>query len=367
MIQVMNINKEILRNFRSSVNGNYNFVNFTYSAIEDKNKWNIICSSMDWITIGVSYLTKPKEFDDNANIKSMQFYSIISAIDLVVEAIKQIARVIMPKSKLPYDQDSSIFKKQINDDLFFKEIRAMFGAHPVNLRQNNDKERWYASWSYESYDTENAFELLLYSNEKNKDFQRIKISINDLEKYLIQRYEYLKTIEKKIIEQYNEFITNLKNIPIIIKKTPIENILELKKESKRRLNNDYYSGVIESMNKLFSTTLKDNYILIKKEKIYKKDLENLIYEIISKLQKMEFEGDLNYSYLIDIKNTADSHINYCINKLIIYIFDNNDDPLLDLYLKSLDQFSKQKYNFVKSSNKNEIYLKLQLLNYENIK
>ena len=361
-----NLNKEIFNNFKETVNGNFNFVCFKYSVIDNKNKWSIISSCMDWISIGINYLSSSIKFDQNADVKSMKFYSIISAIDLIVESICQLNRVILPNITKPFEKFDGIFSNNIfnkKDDLYFKDIRAMFGAHPVNLKQNAN-EKWFASWSTESFEDNNSFELFIYSNEINKQMQIIKIPLKDLELYLNQRYEYLEVISEEIIKQYEVFKKELIQEKINIKTTPINTILELKKETKKRLDTDCYSYKLNELYMIFSATIEDNIELHEEEKKYKIDLINLIEEIKNKLQNMSFDEDLKFSYLIETYNTKDPNVNYCINHLMSYIFNDKNDHLLNYYFKTLDNFSNNKYEFTNTTKKNIIYLKLLLMFYK---
>ena len=84
---------------------------------------------------------------------SIEMYSFISCIDLIVEAIEQLHRVIFDTRKAVFQDDSDIFLgndfKQ-NDRRYFKTIRSCFDAHPVNLDDPMDehsKTKYYASWS----------------------------------------------------------------------------------------------------------------------------------------------------------------------------------------------------------------------------
>ena len=84
-------------------------------------------------------------FLDNNLIDCMNFYKYVSAIDVVCEGIYQLHRIFMGKESLPFTDDKSIFNNNIlntqNDDEFFKELRACFGAHPVNLKNRKKKTK----------------------------------------------------------------------------------------------------------------------------------------------------------------------------------------------------------------------------------
>lgn len=82
----------LINEFRGVVNEN-NFTYFRYSNYRDKNQWNCICSAMDWITVAVEHLADyPRK--RTGNLGSIEMYSYISSVDIIVEAVQQLHRVI---------------------------------------------------------------------------------------------------------------------------------------------------------------------------------------------------------------------------------------------------------------------------------
>lgn len=197
----MNVNDNLIVKFRDTVNSNSDFVLHSYQSRDGKNHWNIICSCMDWISVSIRFLSKNISLDEDIDVRVMQFFSIISAVDIVYEAINQLHRVIFINNTIPYHQNIEIFQNNklgLDDNSYFKELRAMFGAHPVNLKHRNN-EKWYASWPYDHYKSEDStFELRLYSNKVGVDDITFGVNINDIEKFLKQRYEYLGLPEEQL-------------------------------------------------------------------------------------------------------------------------------------------------------------------------
>lgn len=124
----------LINEFREVVNKN-NFTYFRYSNNRNKNQWNCICSAMDWITVAVEHLADyPKK--RAGNLGSIEMYSYISSVDIIVEAVQQLHRVILSTAEQLFSKDTDCFpqnKFNKNDLDYFKTIRSCFGAHPVNL------------------------------------------------------------------------------------------------------------------------------------------------------------------------------------------------------------------------------------------
>ncbi|MGL5354568.1 MAG: hypothetical protein ACRDA5_14840, partial [Clostridium sp.] len=152
----MDLDQNVISKFRRKVN-NSNYVYNIYNNIDDKNKWNCICSAMDWIDIAVNFINSDWNNSKEINIKCMNLFTYISSINLLLESVDQLHRVFFNTSGTPFNGSKNIYKYKINDqddNKYFKTIRACFGAHPVNLVEpsvpNNNKIKRFASWPSES-------------------------------------------------------------------------------------------------------------------------------------------------------------------------------------------------------------------------
>ncbi|MGL1193665.1 hypothetical protein ACSTLL_17820 [Vibrio parahaemolyticus] len=117
--------------FRQLVNDNNRFVLKAYANKQGKNQWNLICSSMDWISVAIRNLHSFPALDSNIDVRVMQIYSLISSIDIVNEAVMQLHRVFFGNSTklMPFKGEKSIFRERIfdkDDSDYFKEIREWF-------------------------------------------------------------------------------------------------------------------------------------------------------------------------------------------------------------------------------------------------
>lgn len=357
----IDISDEKIVKFRELVNDNSSFVCKEYKNKNGKNLWHPICSCMDWITVSIRFFQEANELSDNIDVKVMQLYSIISAIDIVSESITQLHRVFINQKSVPFKGDKSIFKDRLfeNDDNdYFKQIRASYGAHPVNLNPNKSKEqRYFASWPFGSF-TGADLDVRLYSNNPDESDLTLPLNLNELISFLKSRYDYLDVIEHEIIKQFSNFKEEYRFKAITMSSDPLQLIHELRKESILRLDNDYYNEVINDLTIIFSTSLGDEYH--DEETKFKESLLPLIGEIRSNLQDVNIK-DLEHHSLIYIDSTLDSTLSYELPKFYSWLYHGRPDPMLDYYINKINKVSNNQYKFDKSDGRDETFLKLKLM------
>jgi hypothetical protein len=291
------INEELINKFRDAVNAN-DYVLFKYRKNQNRNQWNCICSAMDWITVAVEYISKATHKKSN----SIEVFAYISSIDIVVESVQQLHRVLCNTSKVIYSDANDIFYDNQfgqTDLVYFKTIRACFGAHPVNLSdpsdtQNLSKKR-FACWSGSNFG-KGDFSVILYSNQLDGKNIFLDISFNQLDAFLNKYYSYLEILIEEIKRQYVEICLKMENLKFSCEGTPLAKLNILKEECRSRLNNDYYRSTIDELYLLFETpvTCKSNVRLVTQ---YQKALIRLIDEISNNLQSMKLV-DLRNDYLL---------------------------------------------------------------------
>lgn len=314
---------------------NWNLIYKIYNTDSDKNLWNCICSCMDWIIIYRDYINNLEYDNCNINIKCIQIYSYISAIDVIHESIAQLNRVINKTDRTIFEGDKSIFNNELNldDNNHFKEIRAAFGAHPVNLRDRDDKsKRYFSSWPLE-YDFGEKYDFYcnLYTNDKDGEDKEIGFKFNQLDEFLIKRYSQLDILKSKIKRDIDSYLSNIiKQIPKL-GKNQLENIKKLKIFLESRLQNDYYIGILNQVEKIFTAYeyYENNNFKINN---YIERLNEVILEIYNNLLEKKFD-ELDSDYIINIKidtnriKYSDKYpknmYNYYISKLYDYIYKDN--------------------------------------------
>ncbi|MGL1179037.1 hypothetical protein ACSTLD_14490 [Vibrio parahaemolyticus] len=347
--------------FRDLVNSNSSFVYQIYKDKGGKNLFNLVCSAMDWISVSVRHLENAPDFDKDIDTKCMQVYSLISSIDLIFESINQLHRVFISPKKLPFHGEKSCFENRLfpdeDDNSYFKTIRACFGAHPVNLNQENSKR--FASWPYPSHFNSGDLSVMLYSRDVGKEDLTLNLNINELLEFLKTRYEYLDVIADKIQTLFVEYQQNLSNVEIESKSDPLEQLYILRSESVRRLDNDYYNGEINDLIMIFEAEITDSDLVPLADK-YKESLIPLIEEIKKNLQEMNIV-DLENGSDLRIKSELSRELSYELGKFYTWVHGDSYDPLLDYYCERFNDATDGKFKFSRFDEPNLSFLKSRLM------
>lgn len=338
------LDPSIIRNFRGKVNED-EFIFHLYHDVNSINKWNCICSAMDWIEVSIDYINSDWRTTDSINIACIQLYSYISSIDILWESVLQLHRVLVDNN-IPFQNNDDCFKEKIScedDNNYFKTIRACFGAHPVNLSDpinKNDKSfRRYASWPFDSSTPigKGDFQVFLYSNRTEGVDLEISIYVAELESFAQTRYNYLNTLFEVINKQYNNYLKKHRNIPIEKAENYLQQLEILKNESKLRLDNDYYSSAISELILIFKVNVygEVNSNLLD---AYKNALKAVIDELYCNLQNMDFI-ELEHDNVLSPKHP--SELNYSMEKLSNAAWGRRDlyaQTKLEEYLHSIIEY-----------------------------
>lgn len=278
----------LLHEFREKINKDY-MVLHIFRNKNDKNKWSVLCSAMDWIEVSLEGIEPSLLSRGNDNKSSIKMITFVSCIDILWESIQQIHRVLFDTTEIPFKEDNSIFKQNVSDNVFFKTIRACFAAHPVNLQEvfsdDDSHERWFASWSGGTFSRKD-FSVILYSNVPEKESRFFDISFSDLMEFAKNRYYYLGELMKQIDKIVLEYKKDYQKIVIEQKAEISERILLLIEENKKRLDCDYYDY---ELNKLRIVFEHSNFQNPKNKKVvedYQKILLLELDEIQHNLQNM---------------------------------------------------------------------------------
>ena len=210
----------LIRGFRDAVNER-EFIYFSYKDVNGKSHWNAICSCMDWITVAIDSIKSMGKLPTDINRKAMYLHTLISNIDILNESITTLHTVLCDTGKRlsPFKGDHIVFKgaESKDDNDYFSELRARFGAHPVNLRDKHSKEQHFASWPYDSLDGDCDLEVTLYSNVVGGKDKRIKLNESELLHFAQIRYQYLNQLISEIEKQYRDFVSSCQSNQIEIK------------------------------------------------------------------------------------------------------------------------------------------------------
>jgi len=203
---LVDLDPSIISKFRARVN-NRAFID-RYKNVNGKNLWNVVCSAMDWISVavdGIPLIELESSKMGTDHHQTLNLIAYIVAIDNMYESIRQLYRVLCVKDCYPLRQDKSIFQQsEIPDDVYFKQIRAVFATHPVQLhsadgRPRDPKERFFASWASSGIGIED-FTVFLYSGNADAQDGTIPfgVSISKVNRYAEVRYSLLNPLSDKV-------------------------------------------------------------------------------------------------------------------------------------------------------------------------
>lgn len=333
----------IINEFRAFINDNVDYIVDVYADKQGRNQWNCICACMNWIEVALDNISSIKYDEKNINIKCMQAYSYISAIDLVWESVKQLHRVIFAVKGIPFEEDNRVFENQldINDNEYFKHLRAIFGAHPVNLKDpSNPKAKYFANWPNEDCFGEYDFISTLWSADTDEEAEDIRIGFrfSQLDEFLNIRYEYINVLKDKLNDDINRHYSKMRKEKIKSSDNIRVQLDILKSELDIRSKNDYYSGIINKLIGFFNSerVISSNNHAIT---MYLKELQYVINELKHNIQEMIFT-ELESDSIIYLKPPKE--IYYNLSK--VYSYYNNYGVNIDnynFYIKPIAEFLEE--------------------------
>jgi len=321
------LDPSLIKNFREKANEDRLFQQL-YKNIDGKNKWNIICSAMDWIDTIVegieSIQLKRTGLGFNA-IQSLNLMQYVISLDLLVQSIIKLYDVIDNGTQYKLYTDQSVFNKGINDDLYFKQIRAVFGTHPIDLHsadgaKKTKGEKFYASWSATGSLENNDFHVMIYSDDPAKDEREqieFGISINEINEYAEKRYQLLTDLSIKVDQILQTHIATCRAILIPSTSNSIDQLDILLEENKKRFSETYgHVSTIRYIQRMLKTELsKEADVDPNLIKDYKAFLTSLIPDIKKSLQIMDIRY-FKWNY---------THVGKEIERIQIFMHDFRND------------------------------------------
>ncbi|MGL5713131.1 MAG: hypothetical protein ACRCXT_23630 [Paraclostridium sp.] len=335
--------KLILNEFREFVNDNLDYMIDVYANNNGRNQWNCICACMNWIEVALDNISCIEYDEKNINIKCMQVYSYISAIDLIWESIKQLNRVIVSPKGIPFKDDTRVFEKQLDlhDNEYFKHLRAIFGAHPVNIKDpSNPTAKYFANWPNEDRFGGYDFISTLWTSDTGEEALdlRIGFKFSQLDEFLNIRHEYLNVLKDKLSEDINKHYDKMRKIKIESSDDIRAQLDILKSELEIRKTDDYYSGIIDNLIGFFNSerVISSNNPVIFR---YLNELQDVINELKHNIQEMIFTELESHSI---IYLSPPKELYYNLSK--VYDYYNNYDINIDnynFYIKPIAEFLKE--------------------------
>ncbi len=283
-----------------------NFILAKYQNYNSKDQWSCICSSMDWIDVGMTNIGKAlDELKNSDGLETcMKFYQYICCIDIVWGGICQLHRVFINCDTIPFENDSSAFQMKYfdeDDNRYFEEIRSCFGAHPVELKtkqtgKKKEVTRKFASWSIH-YGTPQEMSVLIYSNIPNSGFEEVIVTVEELKSFYEKRCQYIQQIIDAIDTIAFEYKEEMKNSVIPKSNDAIEQIAILKNASQQRFGGGILVEELEQIERFLTTNFSCNKNKDAIEAFIQKIISG-IAEIYDCLQNMNIDCKLEIKSLL---------------------------------------------------------------------
>lgn len=239
--------------FRAFINDfQSGFVHHHYLVTNERNGWSCICSAMDWLTEAVDALPEFQKRARGRGARWIDLYGLISCIDVTMDATEQLHRCVFQRGGKPAEfpfPAKGIFSKptgfeSLSDRKFFKELRAGFGAHPVNMEDSEntvspkERARRFASWvlSSERFQMLGDFDfsVRLYSSVKGVEDIHLGVKVSELEEFCKLFHAHLEAIVAEIKRQYRAFAAKCRKDPIERRPDSVAQWEVLQREAKRR-------------------------------------------------------------------------------------------------------------------------------------
>ena len=334
-----------------------------------KDKSSIVCAVMHWFRVVSPYLDSSSVLENDTPDNNWgNVYLYISAVDIVTKGINDLYRFITGEDKHIFDGEKDVFGVDEDDNQHFQNIRAIFGAHPTDLKGNGE----YIVSTYPTPYNKRIGTLMgevknwdyytfLWSKKKSDTLEQLPFgfSFKEVDKYLDKNISYLDEFYTEVSNKIRLFKEEISKKPIPVIDDNIKQLNIIKKKNIERLNGKY-NYEIDILIKLMKVKITDCF----NSKIYsnyRKKIEVVIDDLLDAVQypnkyhNIDFinclidsdntDFDLYpYSKLMEYENNEDLTsylINYFKDKIIP--FNDNVESLEELYclVKACNYFRKK--------------------------
>lgn len=183
-------------------------------------KANIIHSAIIWIRQCVNEINKSKAISGSKEL--IDLLGLFSLIDILIESTDQIYRVLYKekggvgnKDRMSCFKDVSEPYNELSDKMYFKELRALFGAHAVNIKamDNNYQKRYadtprnwcrFANIKFSGKEKGDFYTKAWTPTKNDKDTIYIILRIKELEEFAKKRYALINMFTEKLNEIIND-------------------------------------------------------------------------------------------------------------------------------------------------------------------
>lgn len=207
-----NLDPNILEEFCCSYGKKLRSYKLSYYIRDaDKNcsRENVIHSAIIWSREAIHWINECKEI--NGNMDANGLFLFIHYVDILLEATTQIYRVLYKEGKGAEEiNKKSCFHGKpelyadLSDEKYFKEIRSIFSAHPMNLN-TPQKEKRFADFPRPHTERDSIwgldgdFVVRTWTNTKNdENTLYFSLYIQDLLDYAKSLYSLFPYYEKRL-------------------------------------------------------------------------------------------------------------------------------------------------------------------------
>ena len=232
----------------------------------------------------------------------LDLFIIVIIADIFQKGIHQLFFNICSAEEYARVSKTDFFRsrKEKTDDRHLEEVRAVFGAHPFDIK--SEDKRGCVHWLGDS--PEWTGEVCAMISRPGEKIEFFPIDLNELWNFIRHRYGLLDSISRKIEDDRAAFIEEMKAIPISFNEgmTAIEKLSILHNEAgkdKRGKIGDEYQNEIQELINIFTCpiTAPDNLSMVE---AYRNALLPVIEKQRDILQNMIFAESWNDEPLLDV-------------------------------------------------------------------
>ncbi|MHA6481657.1 hypothetical protein ACX1C1_07110 [Paenibacillus sp. strain BS8-2] len=320
------LGSSLLDQFKQAVSDHDDYLINSYSNYNGKNLWSLICSAKDWLSVSVNGLPYIDLNHSDDDVRSLNVLQLITTYDLVLQSIEQLYRVF--EMEHPLKKDDSVFNAAVPDDAYFAQIRACFGAHPVDLRSadgtmpdRKSTDKYFASWSSD-VGGEGDYTVYLYSN--NPDVVqpiRFSMSFAKIHEYTVMRYSLLSNVVSVIEKKKGIFFEEQRQREIEATLDVVDQLKVLLKENSIRIGDgEGYHHDIQTLIELF--TAPQDFPEQERQEVakYLKSLHVLVDGLFEAFQTMTFgEDGMAHGHLLHSRSPKFKGLHYDLEKVFEYL------------------------------------------------
>ncbi len=185
---------------------------------DNHSRANTVHSGILWSREAVSQLNA-LDFNNKDNHDTNHLILLITYIDILLESTDQIYRVLFKQTipmPLPNERifnNRPIPYENLDDRQYFKEIRSLLSAHPVNLQEPKSKERRFADTPI-GYNPMTDFEWFHHIKGDYDFFSRLWTATRHDENTIFFpiRINELETFAEMLNDRYKIFLKRLRDI-----------------------------------------------------------------------------------------------------------------------------------------------------------